>query len=145
MRRQDRVMQESMSMSRAASLPLRVCRDFQTSNSTWRQLIGTCVDEQVCGSDGKDYPNECQAKCNGVEKKCEGTCPCGGKPPNCIKEGGFCDGVLRTEATTATSVRTNGKFCCAPLRCCHCPRLVTGHDTRPVNRPKCQHECICKG
>ena len=30
----------------------------------------------VCGENGKDYLNACLAKCDGVEKKCDGKCPC---------------------------------------------------------------------
>ena len=30
----------------------------------------------VCGENGKEYHNACLAKCDGVEKKCDGKCPC---------------------------------------------------------------------
>jgi len=33
----------------------------------------------VCGENGKEYANECLAKCEGVEKKCDGECPCKGQ------------------------------------------------------------------
>ena len=32
----------------------------------------------VCGENGKEYNNECLAKCEGVQKKCDGKCPCKG-------------------------------------------------------------------
>ena len=30
----------------------------------------------VCGEDGKTYMNECLAKCDSVNIKCDGGCPC---------------------------------------------------------------------
>ena len=34
----------------------------------------------ICGVDGKNYDNECEAKCVGVKRKCLGPCPCAGIP-----------------------------------------------------------------
>lgn len=30
----------------------------------------------MCGDDGEEYSNECLARCQGVEVKCMGECPC---------------------------------------------------------------------
>ena len=32
----------------------------------------------VCSKEGETFDNECQLKCEGAEKKCDGMCPCGG-------------------------------------------------------------------
>ena len=34
------------------------------------------IGSPVCGENGKEYENDCLAKCDGVEKKCDGKCPC---------------------------------------------------------------------
>lgn len=30
----------------------------------------------VCGDDGNDYGNECEANCDGAKVACDGSCPC---------------------------------------------------------------------
>ena len=37
----------------------------------------------VCGNDGKTYSNQWELDCKGIEKQCEGECPCKDKP-NCF-------------------------------------------------------------
>ena len=35
--------------------------------------------DSVCGVDGKDYVNACEADCAGIQIDCKGSCPCKGK------------------------------------------------------------------
>ena len=42
------------------------------------QLGCACPDtlDLVCGMDGKEYPNPCEAECKGTVIECKGKCPC---------------------------------------------------------------------
>ena len=41
-------------------------------------LVCSCpkIKKTVCGNNGKEYANECLAKCEGVKVECNGKCPC---------------------------------------------------------------------
>ena len=54
-------------------------------------LLGcSCTDtfDPVCGVNGMDYPNPCEATCKGTSMECKGSCPCGKRvsvpPPTII-------------------------------------------------------------
>ena len=52
-------------------------REEESSSSSQNQEC-RCprVGMGVCGADGKNYWNECLAKCEGVSVQCQGECPC---------------------------------------------------------------------
>ncbi len=58
-----------------------ICEDIERTEQYACRQDCPCqcpiMDEPVCGTDGRAYPNPCEAmKCGGVDVACSGTCPC---------------------------------------------------------------------
>ena len=72
---------------------------LQNEGSCLRKCGCTKIDKPVCGMDRKTYMNDCERKCEGVDKLHDGECP-NPKPAGCEHCQGFFNAVCGVNGVT---------------------------------------------
>lgn len=101
----------------------------------------------VCGSDGREYNNECECKCGGSVPKCKGKCPCE-EPCRCPSDYTPVCGENGKEYRNECEAKCAGvsiecRGGCPCKKPCTCPRHyspVCGEDGKTYGN-ECEAEC----
>eukprot|EP00095_Tigriopus_kingsejongensis_P004435 maker-scaffold227_size249015-snap-gene-0.14 protein:Tk04435 transcript:maker-scaffold227_size249015-snap-gene-0.14-mRNA-1 annotation:"upf0464 protein c15orf44" len=100
----------------------------------------------ICGNDGNDYGNDCQAECKGIAVSCEGICPCTHGPiPDPLEHVPNVPLPMPRGILDPTRVANFHRNC---LTCCYFGRrnLVDPplDSFRTDYLIACQHKCPCQ-